>query len=181
MHIIDLKPHGLKLIDPHVYHDDRGFFFESYRRDTFFKAGINYDFPQENHSHSCQHTLRGMHFQTKPGQAKLVRVAHGRMFDVAVDIRPGSPTLLRWYGTELNAETKKQLFIPVGFAHGFCVLSETADVLYKVSSPYAAETEEGFAWNDPQIGIDWPVKEPLLSKRDIEAKPFADVQARLGL
>ena len=122
--------------------------------------------------------FRSLHFQRTPGQAKLVRVVTGRIWDVAVDIRRESPTFGQWYGVELDAEQHKQLFVPVGFAHGFCVLSDFADVLYKVSSPYDAATESGFAWNDPEVGVAWPITDPILSKRDIEALPLREVVPR---
>jgi len=157
---------GILIITPDVYEDERGFFLESYNHDKFAQFGINLQFQQDNHSKSVRNTLRGLHYQTHPGQAKLIRAVHGAIWDVAVDIRPGSPTLGKWFGMELSAKNKQMLFIPVGFAHGFCVTSETAEVLYKVSSVYNAQTEAGIMWNDPDIGIEWPVPEPVLSNRD---------------
>ena len=166
---------GLLLVKPTVHRDARGYFVESYSAPRYQKAGIDVVFVQDNHSRSAKGTLRGMHFQTVPGQAKLVRVATGRIFDVAVDIRPGSPTFGRWEGVFLDAEQHWQLYVPVGFAHGFCVVSKTADVLYKVSSPYDGATETGFRFDDPEVDIRWPVEHPILSARDQAAKPLKDV------
>jgi dTDP-4-dehydrorhamnose 3,5-epimerase len=135
---------------------------------------------QDNHSRSRRGTLRGLHYQSTPGQAKLIRVARGRIFDVAVDIRPRSPTLGRWHGVELSDEDHHQLYIPVGFAHGFCVLSEEADVTYKCSSVYAAETERTIRWDDPEIGVEWPIDAPLLSERDQGGEPFSAYRARVS-
>jgi dTDP-4-dehydrorhamnose 3,5-epimerase len=168
---------GLIAITPRVFGDSRGFFLESYREREYREAGIDVAFVQDNHSRSTRGTLRGLHFQTRPGQAKLVRCVRGAIFDVAVDIRRDSPTFGKWYGVELDGESHRQLFVPVGFAHGFCVLSESADVLYKVSSYYDAETEKGFLWNDPEVGVQWPIADPLLSQRDVEAPRFKDVCA----
>jgi dTDP-4-dehydrorhamnose 3,5-epimerase len=166
---------GLRLIKPTVHRDARGFFLETWSAPRYRQAGIDVAFVQDNHSRSSRGTVRGMHFQTAPGQAKLVFTATGRIFDVAVDIRPDSPTFGRWEGVTLDAETGWQLFVPIGFAHGFCVLSETADVLYKVSSPYDPATEAGFHWNDPSVGIRWPVAQPIVSARDQAARSFQDV------
>lgn len=153
-------------IEPKVFTDDRGFFLESYHRDRFVAAGIDCEFTQDNHSRSIRGTLRGLHYQSAPGQAKLVRVVRGRVWDVAVDIRPGSSTFGQWVAAELSEGNRHMLFVPVGFAHGFVVLSEVADVLYKCSHIYVAETEAGIAWNDPDIAIPWPIAAPLLSARD---------------
>lgn len=160
---------GLLLVQPRVFRDDRGFFIETFVESRYRDAGIAASFVQDNHSRSVRGTLRGMHFQRSPGQAKLVRVATGKIFDVAVDIRPDSPTFGRWHGTELDAEEHRQLYIPIGFAHGFCVLSDVADVIYKVTSPYDAATEAGFHWADPEVGIAWPVTDPIVSARDVSA------------
>ena len=170
---------GLLAITPRVFPDDRGFFLESFRESSYRAAGIDVAFVQDNHSRSQHRTLRGLHFQSSPGQAKLVRCVSGKIWDVAVDIRTGSPTFGTWYGMELDAQSHKQLFVPVGFAHGFCVLSDFADVLYKVSSYYDASTEKGFAWNDPDVGIAWPITDPILSKRDVEAPRLADIRGDL--
>ncbi|HLV65452.1 MAG TPA: dTDP-4-dehydrorhamnose 3,5-epimerase [Polyangiaceae bacterium] len=179
MEALDLELSGLKLIRPRVFRDPRGFFLETYHASRYKAAGVPVDFVQDNHSRSVRGTLRGLHYQSHPGQAKLVRVASGRIFDVTVDIRPESPTFGRWQGLYLDSEEHHQLFIPVGFAHGFCVTSEAAEVLYKVSSPYEASTECTIAWNDPDIGIDWPVQEPLLSTRDQSGERFRDFARRV--
>ena len=181
MELVDLPLAGLKLVKPKVLRDDRGFFLESFRNTTF--PGV--EFVQDNHSRSSRNTIRGLHFQKPgpngPGQAKLVRVVAGKIFDAVVDMRGDSPTFGKWHGEVLDEHAHHQLFIPVGFAHGFCVLSETADVLYKVSSFYDAATETGFAFDDPDVGVAWPVKrgEALLSKRDVDAKRFVDVVGAL--
>lgn len=166
---------GLLLVKPKVNRDDRGFFVETYREAAYREAGIDVAFVQDNHSRSVRGTLRGMHFQTSPGQAKLVRAASGAIFDVAVDIRPGSPTYGQWHGVMLDAEAHHQLFVPVGFAHGFCVVSEVADVTYKVSSVYDAATESGFHFADPDVGIQWPVDDPRISARDAKAPRLAEL------
>ncbi len=157
---------GLLLVETDAFADERGFFLEAFSHPQFAAAGISVEFVQDNHSRSVRDTLRGLHYQVGPGQAKLVRVARGRVWDVAVDIRPESPTFGRWEAFELDDVAHRQLYVPVGFAHGFCVLSEVADVCYKVSSVYDPELERGLAWDDPAIGITWPVAAPLLSARD---------------
>ena len=176
----ELKLSGLKLVSPDLFGDSRGFFLESYSEPRYAEAGIDCRFVQDNHSRSRQGTLRGLHYQSTPGQAKLLRVASGLIFDVAVDIRPDSPTFGQWEGVRLDAEKHEQLFVPVGFAHGFCVLSETADVLYKVSSVYDPATECTLSWDDPEIAVAWPVQEPLLSARDRAGESFADYKKRVG-
>jgi dTDP-4-dehydrorhamnose 3,5-epimerase len=157
---------GVLLLKPDVRRDERGFFLESYSARTLEAHGVTTVFVQDNHSRSVKNTLRGLHYQLSPGQVKLVRVLAGAIFDVAVDIRWGSPTYGQWFGQILSAENFLQLYIPVGFAHGFCVLSETADVAYKCSSYYSPQDERGLMWNDPAFGIDWPVTDPILSARD---------------
>jgi len=174
MQTIQTKLPGVLIIEPKIFSDSRGFFFESYNYRDYAAAGISVEFVQDNHSKSTQHTLRGLHYQAKPGQAKLVRVAVGAVLDVAVDVRWGSPTFGQWVGVELSAENQRQLYIPVGFAHGFCVLSETAEFLYKVTSYYAPDDERGVAWDDPDIGIAWPTRSPLLSERDTCHPPLKD-------
>jgi dTDP-4-dehydrorhamnose 3,5-epimerase len=166
---------GVILIEPTVHGDERGFFLETFRADAIRDLGIEVEFVQENQSRSAARVLRGIHLQR--GQAKLVRCARGRIFDVAVDLRPDSPTYKRWEGYELDDADHRQLFIPDGFGHGFCVLSETADVLYRVSSYYDAELETGVAWDDPEIAVDWPVPEPVLSDRDRSAPSLASLAA----
>lgn len=170
---------GLVLIEPDVRGDERGFLVETYSAVRWRELGVTTDFVQHNHSRSRRGTLRGLHFQTDPGQAKLVRCARGEIFDVAVDLRRDSPTFGQWRGFRLDDESHRQLFVPVGVAHGFCVLSEVADVTYLVSSVYDPETEAGFAWDDPDVGIEWPVEEPLLSERDRGAPGFATVAESL--
>ncbi|HKG38351.1 MAG TPA: dTDP-4-dehydrorhamnose 3,5-epimerase [Conexibacter sp.] len=171
---------GVKLIEPAVHGDHRGFFAETFRQDAWTDAGIAVSFVQDNHSRSRLGTLRGMHFQTSPGQAKLVRCARGSIFDVLVDLRRGSPTFGRWEGFVLDDESMRQLFVPIGFAHGFCVTSEVADVVYKCSSYYDGATESGIAYDDPAIGIEWPIGiEPIVSERDAHAPRLADVAETL--
>jgi dTDP-4-dehydrorhamnose 3,5-epimerase len=166
---------GLLIITPKVFEDDRGFFFESFNADRFREAaGIVLVWRQDNHVRSVRNTVRGLHFQRPPGQAKLIRCIRGRIWDAVVDIRPGSPTLGRWFGVELSEENRKMLFVPIGFAHGYAVLSETAECLYKCSNVYKAELEDGFRWDDPEVGVPWPVKEPILSERDQTAKSFKE-------
>lgn len=169
---------GLQLITPDVYPDERGWFYESYNIEKFRALGIDVAFVQDNHSRSVQNTLRGLHFQTAPGQAKLVRCTLGRIWDVAVDIRPDSPTLGQWQAVELDAQSRQMYYIPAGFAHGFCVLSAEAEVQYKCSSVYNGSTEAGIAWDDPEIHVQWPVAAPLLSKRDLGNPSFAEWKNR---
>jgi dTDP-4-dehydrorhamnose 3,5-epimerase len=164
---------GVVLLEPTVHGDDRGFFVETFRASELPGLGIDVDFVQENHSRSAAKVLRGIHMQR--GQAKLVRCASGRIFDVAVDLRPDSPTYKRWEGYELDDVDHRQLFIPDGFGHGFCVLSESADVLYRISSYYDPELESGIAWDDPEIAVDWPIRDPVLSDRDRSAPRLAEV------
>jgi dTDP-4-dehydrorhamnose 3,5-epimerase len=166
---------GLVLLEPQVHGDARGFMVETYRRDAWAELGVDVELVQHNHSRSVRGTLRGLHFQTEPGQAKLVRCPRGRIFDVAVDLRRGSPTYGRWEGHLLDDESHRQLFIPVGFGHGFAVLSDVADVAYQLSSLYDPATEAGIAWDDPDVGVEWPLEEPLLSERDKSAPRLAEV------
>ncbi|NPV29967.1 MAG: dTDP-4-dehydrorhamnose 3,5-epimerase [Firmicutes bacterium] len=155
------------LIEPKVFQDGRGFFMETYKFSDFTAFGITERFVQDNHSRSLRGVLRGLHYQNPPNaQGKLVRVVAGEIFDVAVDIRRGSPTYGKWVGERLSAENKRMLYIPPGFAHGFCVLSQEAEVVYKVTEEYAPEHEAGIIWNDPDIGIRWPVAEPIISEKD---------------
>ena len=180
MHVGDLPLAGAKFIRPKVLRDSRGFFLESYSDQRYRAVGIPEVWVQDNHSKSGKNTLRGLHYQSQPGQAKLVRVTTGSVFDVLVDIRPDSPTFGKWHGLYIDAEEHAQVYIPVGFAHGFCVLSETAEVQYKVSSPYDGAHECAVRWNDPELGVEWPVKEPLLSGRDQTSETFAELRKRLG-
>ena len=157
---------GLLLIEPKVFSDSRGWFYESYVRKNYVENGITSEFVQDNHSKSSKGVLRGLHYQVNRPQAKLVRVTQGEVFDVAADIRPGSPTFGKWAGYRLSSENWLQLFIPEGFAHGFCVLSETVEFLYKCSDYYSPYDERGIIWNDPDIAIDWPIENPILSEKD---------------
>jgi dTDP-4-dehydrorhamnose 3,5-epimerase len=154
------------LIEPDVKHDGRGFFIETYHADRYREHGIDGVFVQDNHSRSVARTLRGLHLQLRRMQGKLIRVVEGQIFDVAVDVRVGSPTFGRWVGVMLSAEDFKQVYVPPGFAHGFCVVSAMAQVEYKCTDIYDPESEIGIAWNDAAIGIRWPVTDPVLSARD---------------
>jgi dTDP-4-dehydrorhamnose 3,5-epimerase len=166
---------GVLVITPRVFADSRGFFFESYNQEELRALGISTVFVQDNHSKSVRGTLRGLHFQLPPAaQVKLMRVVRGTIWDVAVDIRMGSPTFARWVGVELSAKNFRQLFIPVGFAHGFCVLSAEAEVLYKTSHVYSPSCEQGIVWNDSTVKVDWPISDPLLSARDQRSGTLAD-------
>jgi len=153
-------------VTPQVYGDDRGFFMETYNREKALELGLPSDFVQDNHSKSSYGVLRGLHYQSPQWQGKLVRVVQGEIFDVAVDIRDGSPTFGKWVGFLLNEDNKQQLYVPQGFAHGFCVTSDTAEVVYKCTSLYKPEQEGSLLWNDPDIGIDWPIETPNLSDKD---------------
>lgn len=165
---------GVLVLEPKVFGDARGFFFESFNAKDFEQAtGLKEAFVQDNHSKSAKGVLRGMHYQVQHAQGKLVRVTHGAVFDVAVDIRKGSPTFGQWFGQELSAENKKQMWIPAGLAHGFLVTSESAEFLYKTTDYYYPEYERSLLWNDPAIGIDWPLHlingQPLLAAKDMSA------------
>ena len=159
MNIITTNLPGVIVIEPKVYVDKRGFFLETFREDVLLQAGINAHFVQDNHSRSSQGVLRGLHYQMTQTQGKLVRVAAGSVFDVVVDVRSGSPTFGQWYGTELNEDNIKMIYVPPGFAHGFVVLSETADFIYKCTDYYHPESEQGIAWDDPDLNIDWSIAE----------------------
>lgn len=176
---LETKLEGVVLLEPEVHGDVRGFMVETFSRDAWAELGVDVEFVQHNHSRSVAGTLRGIHFQTEPGQAKLVRCARGRIFDVAVDLRRGSPTFGQWEGHVLDDEAHRQLFVPVGFGHGFAVLSEIADVAYLLSSLYDPATESGIAWNDPDVGVEWPLSDPLLSERDRQAPTLAAVTRSL--
>lgn len=174
---LETKLEGLALIEPVVHGDERGFMIESYSRDAWRELGVEVEFVQHNHSRSSRGTLRGIHFQTEPGQAKLVRCARGEILDVAVDLRRNSPTYGQWEAHVLDDIKHRQLFVPIGFGHGFAVLSEVADVAYQVSSYYDPTTEAGIAWNDPAVGVDWQVTDPLLSERDKNAPTLAEISS----
>ena len=172
---VDTELDGVVLIEPEVHRDERGFLLESFREARWRELGVEAEFLQDTHSRSGRGTLRGQHFQTSPGQAKLVRCLRGRIWDVAVDLRRDSPTYGRWEGHELDDDDHRQLFVPVGFAHGFCVLSEMADFAYKLSSYFDPAAEAGIAWDDPDVGVEWPISEPFLSERDRTAPSLAEI------
>jgi dTDP-4-dehydrorhamnose 3,5-epimerase len=176
MNIIQTAIPDVLIIEPKVFGDERGFFFESYNeRQWEEKTGLRTRFVQDNHSRSAKGVLRGLHYQIRQPQGKLVRCVVGEVFDVAVDLRRSSPTFGKWSGALLSAENKRQMWVPEGFAHGFLVLSDAAEFLYKTTDYYAPENERGIVWNDPEMGIDWPIEgEPVLSKKDAEAAPFKD-------
>jgi dTDP-4-dehydrorhamnose 3,5-epimerase len=167
MNVVETSLPGVLLIEPQVFGDARGFFMESWNRKAFAEAGLDLDFVQDNHSRSAKGVLRGLHYQLNAPQGKLVRVVSGAVFDVAVDLRRSSPHFGRWTGYELSAENQRMLWIPPGFAHGFLVLSASADFLYKTTAYYAPQWDRGVRWNDPDIGVVWPLDgEPLLSAKD---------------
>ncbi|WP_374482007.1 dTDP-4-dehydrorhamnose 3,5-epimerase [Zoogloea sp.] len=172
---------GLLILEPKVFGDARGFFLESFNAQVFREAtGLQVDFVQDNHSRSAKGVLRGLHYQVQHPQGKLVRVVKGRVFDVAVDLRKSSPTFGQWDGVELSEDNHRQLWVPAGFAHGFVVLSETADFLYKTTDYYAPQFERSLAWNDPTVGVAWPLHEldgpPLLSAKDQVGKALAECE-----
>lgn len=175
MKFVETSLPGVLLVEPDIYRDSRGFFLETFHAGRYAEGGITIPFVQDNHSRSVRGTLRGLHAQRGHPQGKLVRVARGEMFDVAVDIRRGSPTFGKWIGATLSGENFRQIFVPPGFAHGFCVLSDEVDVEYKCTTFYDGGDELSIAWNDPAIGIEWPVREPLLSKKDASAPRLAEV------
>jgi dTDP-4-dehydrorhamnose 3,5-epimerase len=173
MRVLQTKLDGVLIIEPDVFGDARGYFLESWSQARYVEAGLPAQFVQDNVSRSARGTLRGLHLQSPPhGQGKLVHVLEGEVFDVAVDVRVDSPTFGRWVGERLSASNHRQIYVPPGFAHGFCVLSEHALFAYKCTTPYAPSAEVSVLWNDPEIGIDWPVREPLLSKKDVAAQPL---------
>lgn len=173
MNFIPTKLEGVWIVEPKVFGDNRGFFMESWSKRAFEEAGLHYDFVQDNHSSSTvKGTLRGIHFQKgEKAQAKLVRCVKGSVLDVAVDLRPSSPTYKQWVGVELSAENKHQLLIPRGFGHGFVTLSDDVEFLYKADNFYAPEADGGIRWNDPELAVEWGVEHPILSKKDSES-PF---------
>ncbi len=170
---------GVLVVEPLVHRDARGFFLESFHSAKFAAAGIDVTFVQDNHSSSVRNTLRGLHLQRTNPQGKLIRVIEGEIWDVAVDVRPDQPTFARWTATTLSAANFRQLYVPPGFAHGFCVLSDRAQVEYKCTTLYDPADEIGIAFDDPDIGIPWPVMEPILSERDTRHPRLKDVRARL--
>ncbi|MCH2189433.1 MAG: dTDP-4-dehydrorhamnose 3,5-epimerase [Gammaproteobacteria bacterium] len=175
MKVDKCKLEGVLLVTPQVFGDDRGFFMETYNEQKAKELGLPTTFVQDNHSKSSKGVLRGLHYQSPQWQGKLVRVVSGEIFDVAVDIRAGSSTFGQWVGFTLNADNKQQLYVPEGFAHGFVVTSETAEVVYKCTSLYEPSQEGSVLWNDPEIGIDWPIDEPLLSQKDAVGQKLADL------
>jgi dTDP-4-dehydrorhamnose 3,5-epimerase len=177
MNVVQTPLPGVLLIEPKVFGDARGFFLESYHRKRYAEAGIDALFVQDNHSRSARGVLRGLHFQIRHVQGKLVSVVDGEVFDVAVDIRRGSPHFGQWYGCVLSAANHRQLWVPPGFAHGFCTLSESADFLYKCTDYYHPEDEGGLPWNDPDLAIDWPIADPVLSAKDAAYPPLAATAA----
>jgi len=166
---------GVMVIEPDVIKDSRGFFMETFHQKRYADIGISRPFVQDNFSRSCKGTLRGLHYQLNHPQAKLVYVTTGEIYDVAVDIRRGSPTFGKWIGIYLSSENRRQLFVPEGFAHGFCVISETVDFFYKCTDLYCQGDDHGILWSDPALGIDWPVEDPLLSAKDSRQLPLKDM------
>jgi dTDP-4-dehydrorhamnose 3,5-epimerase len=183
MRALAVRLAGLVVIQPSVHGDERGFFCETYRHNWHAELGIppQMQFVQDNHSHSHRGVVRGMHFHIGDGVAKLVRCARGRIIDVAVDLRRGSPTYAQWEAVELDDESMRELFVPVGFAHGFCVLSDVADVLYKQTAYYDPDVERGIAWDDPDVAIDWPLRpdELIVSERDAAAPRLSEIADEL--
>lgn len=175
MRVTDGGLPGLLIIEPRVFEDSRGCFFETFHERKYAELGVSGPFVQDNFSLSVRGTVRGLHFQEPNAQGKLVMVLEGEVFDVAVDIRRGSPTFGQWFGTELSAKNKRQLYIPPGFAHGFCVMSDQAAFVYKCTRFYSPRDEHGILWNDPVLGIRWPVSQPVLSPKDAAFKPLADM------
>jgi dTDP-4-dehydrorhamnose 3,5-epimerase len=179
MNVIASPIPGLLVIEPRVFGDDRGFFFESWQRDRFAQAGVTGEFVQDNHSGSAQWVLRGLHYQLRAPQGKLVRVIRGEVFDVAVDLRRSSPTFGRWHGERLSAENRRMFWVPPGFAHGFLVLSERAEFVYKCTGFYDPADERALRWDDPSVDIGWPLPpgvQPTLSAKDAAARPFGDCE-----
>lgn len=177
MNVIETALPGVLLIEPRVFGDQRGFFMETWNAAGFSAAGLDLTFVQDNHSRSQKGVLRGLHFQNPGPQGKLVRVVNGAVFDVAVDLRKSSPTFGQWVGAELSADNKRMLWVPEGFAHGFLTLEDNTDFLYKCTAPYAPQSEFTLAWNDPAVGIDWPVAalDPIISEKDARGLALADV------
>jgi dTDP-4-dehydrorhamnose 3,5-epimerase len=174
MKITETALPGVLVIEPRMFVDERGFFLETYQSERYGAHGVPTTFVQDNFSRSVRGTLRGLHFQEPKAQGKLVQVTHGAVLDVVVDVRRGSPTFGKWVGVELSGDQPRQMWIPPGFAHGFCVTSERADFWYKCTTPYSPEAERSIRWDDPSIGIVWPVSQPLLSKKDAAAPLLAD-------
>lgn len=177
MKVIPTTLPDVLILEPKVFGDERGFFYESYNKSVLAECGIRAEFVQDNHSRSAKNVLRGLHYQIKQPQGKLVRVVEGEVFDVAVDLRRSSPTFGKWVGVNLSANNKRMLWVPAGFGHGFLVLSEYAEFLYKTTNYYAPEHERCLVWNDSAIGIEWPIKtEPILSVKDGQGKSLEDAE-----
>lgn len=176
MNVIETNLPGVLLIEPAVHGDSRGFFLESYKKNRYQDAGIKYEFVQDNHSRSAYGVLRGLHFQVQKPQGKLVRVSSGRVFDVAADVNPDSPTYGQYYGVELSADNHRQLWVPPGYAHGFAVLSDFADFEYKCTDYYDPDDEAGIRWDDPEFAIQWPVQKPSLSEKDLLLPTLSQVR-----
>jgi dTDP-4-dehydrorhamnose 3,5-epimerase len=174
LNFIDTPLPGVILIEPQLFGDDRGFFMETYHAERFAANGITLPFVQDNHSRSKRGVLRGLHYQEPDAQGKLVRCTRGVLWDVAVDIRRSSPHFGKWYGVELSEENRRVLWIPPGFAHGFCALSDEADMVYKCTALYRADADRCIAWNDPEIAIEWPLRDPILSAKDAAAPRLRD-------
>jgi dTDP-4-dehydrorhamnose 3,5-epimerase len=171
---------GVIIFEPKVYNDARGFFMETYNEQLYKDAGLNCQFVQDNYSHSTKGTLRGLHYQLPHTQGKLVSVIWGEIFDVAVDIRKGSPTFGKWVGVNISEINRKQLFVPAGLAHGFCVISEKADVMYKCTDQYAPDSDRGVLWSDREIGIDWPISDStVISEKDKKLPLLSDIPEEL--
>ncbi|MGV3512603.1 MAG: dTDP-4-dehydrorhamnose 3,5-epimerase [Novosphingobium sp.] len=179
MNVIECNIPGPLILEPRVFGDDRGFFLESWNAASFAQAGLDLTFVQDNHSRSQKGVLRGMHFQNPGPQGKLVRVVRGAVFDAVVDLRRSSPTFGKWTGVVLSAENKRMFWVPEGFAHGFLTLEDDTDFLYKCTAPYAPQHEASLAWDDPEVGIEWPLEgiEPKLSAKDADGVKLADVKA----
>lgn len=177
MKVVKTEIEGLLILEPRVFGDARGFFMETWNEAAFADAGLDLTFVQDNHSRSQKGVLRGLHFQNPGPQGKLVRVTNGAVFDVAVDLRKHSSTFGKWVGVELSAENKRMFWVPEGFAHGFLTLSDDTDFLYKCTSPYAPQSEHTLAWDDPAVGIDWPIDalDPIISDKDAKGLALADV------
>ena len=181
MRVLTTTIPGVVIIEPDVHRDPRGYFLETYHAGKYREAGIDRPFVQDNHSRSVCGTVRGLHLQLRHQQGKLIRVIEGEIYDVAVDVRRGSPTFARWVGTTLSASDFRQCYVPPGFAHGFCVVSSVAQVEYKCTDVYDPSSEVGIAWNDPDLAISWPVREPILSDRDRRYGTLAEMTDRLPM
>jgi dTDP-4-dehydrorhamnose 3,5-epimerase len=175
MKVIQTSIPEVIVLEPTAFMDNRGYFIETYQQQKYSKAGISKEFLQDNQSYSVKNVLRGLHFQLRHPQAKLVRVTHGAVFDVAVDIRRNSRTFGQWHGEILSAENKRQMYIPENFAHGFCVISDGAEFLYKCTDFYVPGDEAGLLWSDPEIAIQWPIKQPILSQKDADLPGLSDI------